>query len=444
MKYQRKKNQGFDLFLIKEWIESYDGMGECGKEIRKQAYQAFRKALKGSRPADLHTMRRWFGLEGVSKPNREMVFHIALSLQLTPEQTEKYLIKGLLLPGIQVNDYREFIYLYGIEHCLDWQICEDMIAFYEKHLPEATILSDEKCTQILWDFYDIIRSYEPEDFLVEMGKRAPYFKGYSKNVLEHYLNIQAELKDLMRQEAAQELDFLFQSQAFVNWCKKNQISTGQEKQEEVIVKFLQNESRRTTSALSKEEAEYYRKMARQAYGKGIYQSDILTEIYAAAMPSEAGGKGRYRKERGEHIGIRLLSDKYLSDLLHIAEQKEREINLIQQFYHTSEEEKRSKLKIQLRHQKQRCHIVEREDMLPLLHYLAQKKYLLKIENDEMNYSQKEAQAYFTHMANVVLEACQMEPLNRNYALDALLLSSFQEEEMLSISDMIEECEADGE
>ena len=42
-----------------------------------------------------------------------------------------------------------------------------------------------------------------------------------------------------------------------------------------------------------------------------------------------------------------------------------------------------------------------------------------------------------NMTNTVLEACQMEPLDRHYRLDSILLSSFQEEEMLSISDMIE-------
>ncbi len=38
MKYQRKSNQGFDRFLIHEWLESSEEISateECGKEIRK-------------------------------------------------------------------------------------------------------------------------------------------------------------------------------------------------------------------------------------------------------------------------------------------------------------------------------------------------------------------------------------------------------------------------
>ena len=183
MRYQQRNNRGFDEFLINEWRESCEEMaaGEGEKETRKQAYQAFRKAVKGAQPADLHTMRRWFGLDGVSSPNRETVFRIALALQLSTEKTQDYLRKGLLLPGIQVNDHREFIYLYGIEHHLDWQMCQDMIAFYERHLPEAVSLLDEKCTQKLWDFYDTVRQLEPEDFLFEMGKKASYFCIFRKN-----------------------------------------------------------------------------------------------------------------------------------------------------------------------------------------------------------------------------------------------------------------------
>ena len=439
MKYQRKSNQGFDRFLIHEWLESSEEISateECGKEIRKQAYQAFRKAAKGEKPADLHTMRRWFGLDGISSPNREMVFHIAISLKLSVEKTQEYLRKGLLLPGIQVNDHREFVYLYAIEHQLDWQMCQEMIVFYEKHLPEAISLLDEKCTQKLWGFYDAIHHLEPKEFLYEMGKRAAYFKGYSKNVLEHYLHIQAELKTLMREEASEDLEFLLQSQSFTLWCKNNHIAPEQRREEEVLLHYLHNESRHAKSLISREEAENFRQLVRKAYGKGVYQSDILTEIFAAAMPSEAERKGRYQKDRVEHMGIRLISDKYLSDLLHIARQKEREINLIQQFYRSPQEEQ-TKLKVKLRHQKQRCHIIEREDLLPLLHYLAQKKYTMKIDEEEAGYQKEEAVTYFVNMTNTVLEACQMEPLDRHYRLDSILLSSFQEEEMLCISDMIE-------
>ena len=48
MRYQQRNNRGFDEFLINEWRESWEEMaaGEGEKETRKQAYQAFRKAVK--------------------------------------------------------------------------------------------------------------------------------------------------------------------------------------------------------------------------------------------------------------------------------------------------------------------------------------------------------------------------------------------------------------
>ena len=73
----------------------------------------------------------------------------------------------------------------------------------------------------------------------------------------------------------------------------------------------------------------------------------------------------------------------------------------------------------------------------MLHYLAQKKYTLKMDKEKNGYQTDAAVKYFTDMANTVLEACQMEPLDRHYRLDSILLSSFQDEEMLSISDMME-------
>ena len=67
-----------------------------------------------------------------------------------------------------------------------------------------------------------------------MVKRAAYFKGYSKYVLEHYLHIQAELKTLMREEASEDLEFLLQSQSFTLWCKNNHIAPEQRREEEVL------------------------------------------------------------------------------------------------------------------------------------------------------------------------------------------------------------------
>lgn len=50
----------------------------------------------------------------------------------------------------------------------------------------------------------------------------------------------------------------------------------------MLLHYLHNESRHAKSLISREEAEDFRQLVRKAYGKGVYQSDILTEIFAAA------------------------------------------------------------------------------------------------------------------------------------------------------------------
>ena len=100
-------------------------------------------------------------------------------------------------------------------------------------------------------------------------------RGYSKNVLEHYLHIQAELKTLMREEASEDLEFLLQSQSFTLWCKNNHIAPEQRREEEVLLHYLHNESRHAKSLISREEAENFRQLVRKAYGKGVYQSCLL-------------------------------------------------------------------------------------------------------------------------------------------------------------------------
>lgn len=41
------------------------------------------------------------------------------------------------------------------------------------------------------------------------------------------------------------------------------------------------------------------------------------------------------------------------------------------------------------------------------------------------------------MANKMLKLCQMAPLNKEYELDAVLLSCFQSDEMYSYSEILE-------
>lgn len=447
MKYRQKSKEGFDLFLIHQWgpdESKLEGKSEVEPDIRKKAYQNMKKAIKGKYPADLHTMRKWFGMGGKTKPNREMMFHLAISLELSIQQTQEYLKKGLQLSPVQINDYREFIWIYGLEHRLDWEACSRMIEFYEGQLLMSGKMIQESHTEKLWHLYENIHDKEPEDFLVEMGKNAPYFKGYSMTVFECYIHIKEEIESLLMQEAEEELEDLLEGYSFYPWLKKQDISVEEGKNEETIQRYVQSQIRHVHSSHVLEDYERIKTLNRIIYGKGIYQSEILTEIFAAAMGYGAKSNSRYKNKPIPGAGIKLITDKYLSDLIHIATQREQEYQLIRQFRGEEDPEKKKKIELKLRHQRQRCHLVEREDFLPLLHYLAQKKYILKLEKEGKTYVQKEAREFFCSIANAALRTCQMELLSSRYALDALLLSSFHESDMQSLSDIIEEASMRGE
>ena len=88
-----------------------------------QCYYVALKALanyyvKDNDVAAAGTIRAWFGLGKRSEPNREKMVQLAFALGLSHQELDEYLQKGLRMPGIQVNDYREMIYYYGLEHGL--------------------------------------------------------------------------------------------------------------------------------------------------------------------------------------------------------------------------------------------------------------------------------------------------------------------------------------
>lgn len=64
-----------------------------------------------------------------TKPGK--MVQLAFALGLSHQELDEYLQKGLRMPGIQVNDYREMIYYYGLEHGLSIQECDQMILVFE-------------------------------------------------------------------------------------------------------------------------------------------------------------------------------------------------------------------------------------------------------------------------------------------------------------------------
>ncbi len=423
--------RGFDWYLLEKWGDGGTILtGDSGlMHKRKEAYRRFSRALRGEHVADAHTIRRWFGLNGLSKPNRETLFRIAFALKLTVTEVQDYLQRGLLAPGIQVNDYQEFIYMYGLINHLDYAYCEAMIETFERKLSRKLSLKQQKHTEKLWQFFEENKNLPPEEFLLWMDEHAVMFKGYSKTALDYFVSLKDAAIEYIRREAEDEVLFLLEETDFYQWAEE----AGVEREEypTEIRRYLHNERRRRHPSLTPEIYQSLCWHCHIAYGIERDHSAFLKEIYDSGNATA--------KESGAYS----MSHKYLSQLLHVAERKEEQIRLARQLAKADEEGERKKLRQKMAAQKQRYHLVHREDLLPLLHYLGQKKYMESIRGKMSHYNKEDAREFFITFANTTLAACRMLPVSEEYELDSLLLHSFQEEDMYSIADMMEELDRRG-
>ena len=87
--------------------------------------------------------------------------------------------------------------------------------------------------------------------------------------------------------------------------------------------------------------------------------------------------------------------------------------------------------------KRRCKMVQRKDILPMVLYVSQRKYLDTISGNMIYYNKEQAEKYFVEMANATLSSCGMAALTPAFQLDALLLACFQPNEMYSYSDILD-------
>ena len=87
--------------------------------------------------------------------------------------------------------------------------------------------------------------------------------------------------------------------------------------------------------------------------------------------------------------------------------------------------------------KRRCLQIQRQDILPLILYVAQHRYLEEIGQDMSSYRQKDALELFRTLADSTLAACNMSRLNEAYELDAVLCACYQAEEMFGYAELLE-------
>ena len=154
-------------------------------------------------------------------------------------------------------------------------------------------------------------------------------------------------------------------------------------------------------------------------------TELLAEMY-----TDLKQRMKLDNKRRVHSEVRLMDDKYLSDLLNVGVQKEKLMKLIV----TPNLENRDKL---IKEQQRRCSLITRQDILPLILCLSQKRYARRMESE--NYDAKKAKKEFIDFANHILNACKMAPVEEEkYELDGVLCGCFQKDEMYSLADVLEQ------
>lgn len=429
----------------------------------RHCYQRIRKKC----PVARATLRSWFQAGG-SRPSRNQMIAFAFALALSKEELQEYFICGLQEPGIQINDYQEMIYCYGLESGLAYEECQDMIEVFEQEISKDTVLAQNTHTDELWGLYEEKKYLPKEDFLIWMCEHGFYFKGYNKVALNCFMELKHEILEYIRGEAKVQLYDLLQDAGFLKWAAKREIQQSDYGKE--IPRFLHNVLRRKDQyRVDQQTKKEITRLSWIVYSSKDKNSDLLAELYSAAITCEREGKLSGKKKIASRKNFDLpesvyfMTDKYVSQLIGVAQQKEKEIRLsmarsalmaekaeaacpewvrnCMEAYgvwkdSVTVEETRKVLDRVLRQQKQRCQLVKRSDLLPLIHYVAQKRYeQQKQEEDE--YVQQEALDVFVALSDEIFSKCQMMELDDRYQLDYLFCSTYGEQEMFSLSDVIE-------
>lgn len=446
-----KQFHHFEKYLIEKWLPEKQRQGEPPEKFPVLAYKNCYHAIRHTKVVSRNTLRKWFGIEESILPKREQIIRLAFAAQFTVEELQEYLQEGILAPGIQINDYREVIFMYGLEHRCSYQDCLDMITLFERYVNQDTVILQRTHTEQLRELYQVSHSLEPEAFLVWMCDHAQYFKGYSRVALKHFVELKTEIVEYVSEVDRIALKQYLEKFQFSAWVKEN----GLEKVEkEDIQRFVRNVSRRKTGYISPADKDEISRLVRTAYLRRHTNADLLKEVYP--LPAK-------------NLHTFAMDQKKVSQILMIAEHKEKEIKLswalsclggikdkdapcpqwirtVMERYQVMKQpavqsaaletvgEAEKCLEKSLKNQKQFCHLIGREDLMPLIHYVAQLRY----EKGNQEYHREKARAVFIDLANEVLSDCQMAVLKEGYRMDDMFLSGYGESEMYSFADLMED------
>lgn len=436
-----------DIYFTRKILKLPEQAEITGQD-RHDAYLEFCSRTNCQDFASVPTIKRWFGINGYSVPSREQVYQLSIALGLTAGEMEDILKYGMHEPGISFNDYHEVIYLYCLENKMKWQDAQNMEYQFENLFDGMTEFIHTCNTSQIMQQYMVKKNNRAEEFMEWMCLNAASFKGYSKTALNYLNKYNSVIIRYIRMDATENLERMLQETDFALWEKKKRFSS--QSREELIQRYIRKIKRGKQNKFSEGLLNNIIELNRIANSKISSNQSILSEIFMLSSHSSILGN---------------LTGKHLSDLLNIPLQLERAMRADKA---ASEMEKlkeeapcpvwikdficnytKGKVNIDTVREasawighfrtehKRRCKMVQRKDILPMVLYVSQRKYLDTISGNMLYYNKEQAKKHFIEMANATLASCGMAPLTPIFQLDAILLACFQPNEMYSYSDILD-------
>lgn len=453
----------FDRFIIGKMLPQSRLEQIIPEEIRLQAYHIFMQRVEDAKVAAPQTIQHWFGIQGSGRPTREMVFRLGFALRLSTEEVEEYLKKGIRQPGIQMCDYREVIYYYGMYHNYTLEQAYHMIDRFEQRMPLETEVIHSKYTWQLCKIFQEKREWAEDDYLEWMLQHGAHLKGYSMTVLDYLQSFRKEILEGIVDCAQQRMWELLRETGYFLWEEKRHLPSANRVKS--IRYYLKNREKITGERIADDLADCIIELLDISQLSVQANEKMLMELYASAWE-----KNRIsdviRKKVSSQLHFSLMDQKYLSELFTVGAQRDRQMNLLRlqrQLQQASSPNhrcpselwKRAKelgytgqgrdisevsawAKDAVTRQSRRCRMIQREDMLTLVFYLAQIRYICQLEETGEFYTPEMGRKILVELADTTLTACNMEKFNtEHYLLDAILWECYQQDEMYSFSDLIE-------
>lgn len=446
----------FAAFIIREMGFSFHTKEEL-EQVRRPAFLKFRKLTGRHSFASMPTMRRWFGIGGNATPGREQVFAICLALKTGPDQAERFLTVGLGETSFLFQDYRELIFHYGLYKKLTYTVCQSLIHRFEDQWSPSFPETPGMDRTSFFREYKAAKEKAPQAFLLWMLQCQDFFVGYSPETLDVLMACRKEITEFIRREARDKLRSLLAETNYTTWRKNRRFQNLGMR--DILRRYVRTHQSDSYYKVSENMGDNILELSQIAYSGLEANSKLLAEIFSTSKQEKS------QKERKLFHNVKGMTAKRLSDLFNIPIQKKRsflmkksncrlcsfapDVTCPDWFVEMADEcarkhpafatveEARKWLSYYLSEQKRRCIDVCRNDILPLVHYIAQHRYLEELGKRNDVYNAKKAKQEFVTLANETLALCRMAPVSEDYELDTLLLLCFQPEEMYSFAEVLD-------